>query len=503
MRDTNGRSIKFNYDPLEPHGRISKIIDPSRNQVLLSYDSAARLIELAWPDGTSKHYLYERTDLPWALTGVIDEKTVRLATYSYDAVGRAVDTQWAGGADHYAATYTSPPQLSYVDTHDDAYYRIFRDPVWQLAQGAQVVTPTGTAASWTSSLLLATPHLTGQSQPSGSGYGASNRYQSYDANGNIASTDDFTGNRSCLVSDLSRNRVTTRVEGLPNTVGCGAVTPAGVAIPALSRKTSIQYHPDWNVESKRAEPLKLTTMVYNGQPDPFAGGVAATCAPSTALPIDLKPIVVMCKQVEQATTDADGHLGFSAVLNAAVPPRQQTWTYNQYGQVLTAKGPRTDVNDTTTYVYYPDATADHTMGDLAQLTNPVGQVTNYTHYNKNGQVLRMVEPSGVVTVNTYDLRQRLTSSTVGGLQTSYTYDPVGQLIRLTLPDTTAIAYTYDDAHRLTRITDQAGNAVTYTLDNAGNRTQDQITDANGALSRTITRAFDALGRVAQVSGAAN
>lgn len=50
------------------------------------------------------------------------------------------------------------------------------------------------------------------------------------------------------------------------------------------------------------------------------------------------------------------------------------------------------------------------------------------------------------------------------------------------------------------MTDQVGNSITYTLDNAGNRLQDEVKDVSGTLARTVTRAFDALGRVQQVSG---
>jgi len=44
--------------------------------------------------------------------------------------------------------------------------------------------------------------------------------------------------------------------------------------------------------------------------------------------------------------------------------------------------------------------------------------------------------------------------------------------------------------------------VTYTLDNAGNKTGESLKDASGTLVRNITRVFDALGRVQQVTGAA-
>jgi YD repeat-containing protein len=253
--------------------------------------------------------------------------------------------------------------------------------------------------------------------------------------------------------------------------------------------------------------------VYNGQPDPTAANAIASCAPTTALLPDGKPIAVLCKKVEQATTDETGGAGFSAVSLAAASggtPRVWTYTYNAFGQVLTAKGPRTDVNETTTNTYYATTTVDYTMGDLATMTNAAGHVTNYTKYDPHGNVLRKVEPNGVTTDYTYDLRQRLKTVTVtpaGGATaavpaqlTKYDYDAVGQMIKATQPDGSFLTYTYDPAHRLTDITDSLGNTMHYTLDNMGNRVKEETKDAGGALKRNIARVYDALNRLQNVTG---
>jgi YD repeat-containing protein len=87
--------------------------------------------------------------------------------------------------------------------------------------------------------------------------------------------------------------------------------------------------------------------------------------------------------------------------------------------------------------------------------------------------------------------------------TSYTYDNAGQLTGATLPDGTTLGYSYDAAHRLTGVTDAKGNSVTYTLDNAGNRTGEQVKDSSNTLQRNITRVYDALNRIQQVTGASN
>ena len=156
--------------------------------------------------------------------------------------------------------------------------------------------------------------------------------------------------------------------------------------------------------------------------------------------------------------------------------------------------------NTTAYSYYADTTADHTLGDLQSVTDAAGLVTQYTKYNPHGQVLQTVDPNGVTADYTYDLRMRPTSASSGGQTTSYAYWPTGLPKQVTLPDASTLHYAYDDAHRLTDISDSLGNSVHYTLDAAGNRTKEELKDANGALSRSLSRVMDALSRVQQTTG---
>jgi YD repeat-containing protein len=183
-------------------------------------------------------------------------------------------------------------------------------------------------------------------------------------------------------------------------------------------------------------------------------------------------------------------------------------------------GPRTDVTDTTTYNYY-DANTTCTpsaalpivdpitgtspanlgcRGQLQSMTNALGKTTQFNRYNHHGQVEQLTDANGVVTTNTYDLRQRLLNHKVGNEITSLAYDNVGQVIQLTMPDASTLNYTYDAAHRLTQIQDTVGNKVTYTLDAAGNRTNEATTDPLGNLAKTLTRSYDALNRLQQVTG---
>jgi YD repeat-containing protein len=189
------------------------------------------------------------------------------------------------------------------------------------------------------------------------------------------------------------------------------------------------------------------------------------------------------------------------------------YTYDAAGRMLTAKD---TLNRTTNYAYYtaasfsgtvPDETG-HAIGDLQTVTNPAGHVTQFTLYDRAGRVRQMVDPKGVVNDTVYTPRGWTSSVTVtppGGIArtTTYTYDNAGQMTGATLPDGTILGYSYDAAHRLTGVTDAKGNSITYTLDNAGNKTGEQVKDPSGNLQRNITRVYDALNRMQQVTGASN
>ncbi len=487
---SSGRSLQYSAtDITTPQGFYDTIALPDGTALHYTFDATGLVGAVTHADGSQILHLYDEaahtgtTDAKSFLTGLVDENGSRRATYTYSG-SAPQSTGLAGGVGVYSFAFgysysqvTPPAPLGvstlYWDTGPDGERRLTR---WQ--------------------------------QSAGAGSAAGSRALGFDANGNVASSDDFNGKRVCYANDLSRNLETARIEGLAGGTNCSTVTGTGASLPAGARKVSTAWHPDWRLQTKVAEPGRITSYVYNGQPDPFAGGAVASCAPASALLPDGKPIAVLCRQVEQATTDANGSLGFSATLDSTVANREQKWTYNQWGQVLSHDGPRTDVADITTYSYYSDtsftgvgaAAVGHTIGDLQSVTNAAGKVTQYTKYDKHGQLLESVDPNGVVSTNSYDLRQRLLSTSVGGQTTGYTYDLAGQLKRVTRPDTSWIGFDYDPAHRQTAVYDNLGNRIEYTLDNAGNRTGESVKDTTGALRRQLARSIDALGRVQQTTG---
>lgn len=552
LSDPFGRSIAFTYSTLTPSGdtlvAINTITDALGQTITAGYDSDANLTSLTWQDGLVRTFVYDspKASQRWALTGVKDEVGNRYATFGYDVGGRAISTEHAGGTNRYTVSYSGDgPQVVTTEAYDAAANVIHRYLDWSVPSAPVVTGPNGVEESFNApDVSLKYPRDTGRSQPAGSGCSASSSKMEYDSNGNRALEDDFNGHRTCYASTSATEGVSNlekiRVEGLVGSTGanasatptqCASVVSDGASLPSGSRKVSTQWHPQWALKIKEARPKLLTTWVYNGQPDPFNGNQVASCASakygaSAVAPLpDGNAIAVLCKKVEQATLDTDGSKGFSATLSSAGGINQRTWSYsyNQYGQVLTSTDP---LGHTTTYEYHcqDNSTCDgtnkyaftgtapnevgHYQGDLWKVTNPAGHVTEYTSYDRAGRVLKVRDANGLETAYSYTPRGWIKSVNVGGLLTQYDYWPTGLLKKATQPDGSYLYYQYDDAQRLTDISDQVdadgkltGNTVHYELDNMGNRKQESVKDASGTLARSISRTYDALNRLQTIQGA--
>ena len=499
LTDQDGRVVKLRYARPDPNGIavLSQVIDPANGLTEIRYPTVSpQPTEIVNSDATSTLLFYEDPVSAWALTGYRNENGVRAGTYGYDAKGRAISTMRANGIDAYSVTWMEPAKWSWTEVYDESTGKILRIHRLLPAAGAVVSYPNGRTETINATSSLDAVKWSSKTQQAGAGSPASTTNRQFDARGNVTLLDDYNGNRSCVSYESTRNLESTRIEGLNLSADC-AVVSAG-ALPAGSRKVSTQWHPVWRLATKIAEPARITTLVYNGQPDPFNGNAVANCEASGKTLPDGSRLVLLCKRVEQATTDATGAQGFSATAQAGVPARATSWTYNATGQVLTETNPRGQV--VITNEYYTDTTADHTKGDLKSTTNIAGHVTRFTRYNAYGQALAVLDANNLATTYVYDARQRLTSVTTNGKATTYEYWPTGLLKKSSQPGGSSVNYEYDDAHRLVAVSDSLGNRIDYTLDAGGNRTKEEAKDPQGALKRTMSRAFDALGRAQQTTG---
>lgn len=502
LKDGFGRMLTFEFenpaDVLQLR-RVKLIKDMSGRVIQFKYNSDGMLSDIVWPDGTSRQFRYEVKDQPWLLTSWIDESGAVVGRYSYDPRGRAVSTQVGAGTNSFRVKrWATEPAPIVKRWYDPVEGVIWREVVWTDPQEVEVEGPNGLSNVISTVMVNQMPRLASQSQPAGSGCAAAVREQRYDANGNVSSRTDFTGRRSCMTYDLNRNLESSRIEGLDASAACETLLRSET-LPKGARRVSTAWHPVWNLPIRTAEPGRIVTKVYNGQPDPFDANRIASCAGYYgAYLLDNSPMVLLCKQVEQATTDLDGSKGFSATPQAgASATRIWQYTYDPYGRVQTAKDP---LGNVTSNEYYLGSNADVTVGDLKSTTNALGHMVTYTKYTPSGLLLKSVDQNGLPTSYSYDLRDRVTSITVGDRTTNLSYWPTGLLRQAMLADGSLLNYEYDDAHRLVGVVDGLGNRIDYVLDGAGNKTSETVKDAGGRLARQVGRLMDALGRVQQVSG---
>ncbi len=433
----SGRSLSFAYDS---QNRVASVTAPDGAATGYGYNSTGMLSSVARSDGTTRQYVYEDSRFPTALTGIVDENGNRHATYAYDDQGRAISSTLAGGANQY--------QFQYGDNYQTT-----------------VTDPTGKTSVYTFLTQNGVLLPTAISAPCGL-CGSTRQSSSYDANNNLIQEIDYNGTVTTHAYD-SQKRETQRVDG------------AGTA---SARTTTTEWHPQfWNLPTQIASPTKLQTYSYDSNGN-------------------------LTRYSETPTADSDGSQGFKVAATGAT--RTTNWTYTADGLVATSSGPRTDVASSTTYVY---RTADDTStpplyrkGDLYQIVDPLGHTATINQYDASGRPLRMMDANGIVTAFTYSNRGWLTSQTITpasgtGQTTNYSYDGVGQLTKVTLPDSSSVSFSYDGAHRLIGAADSQGNSISYTLDAMGNRTQDQVTDPSGSLARQVTRVFDSMNRPLKVA----
>lgn len=217
-----------------------------------------------------------------------------------------------------------------------------------------------------------------------------------------------------------------------------------------SRTTQTTWHPQWRLPVTITEPGRTTTYTYDNLGNPLTQTIADTASGGTA--------------------------------------RTSSWTYHASGLVATETAP----NGATSSYQYDSA------GNLTSATNALGHLDTYTH-DGAGRVLTHTAPTGLVTRYTYDARGRVLTTQTGGQTSTFTYRPSGQIATATLPTGHITTYTYDTAQRLTGWSDNRGNSGTYTLDAMGNRTQEDIRNAQGQLARRLARSINSLNRVASTT----
>jgi len=464
VTDTQGRRIAFAYNN---SGYVSKVTLPDGGTLSYAYDSNGNLTSVTYPDGKVKTYVYNEPGLtggasfPNALTGIVDESGTRYESTSYIGSGT------------YAGYASASSRAGNVDATQITYN----------SNGSSMVRyPLGLSATLGIATVQGVNKVASVSTYCGASCNQPYSARTYDANGYPATVTDWKN---------TVTRTTYDANGLLDQ----QIDASGTVNQRTTNTT-------WNTMLR----VPLTRVVLD------AGG--STVSSTQWVYNSAGQTMARC-EIDPTNSAASG---YACSASGTVPAGVRRWTYTYctavdgtqcplVGLLLTATGPRTDVAQTTSYSYYLDSASSgcptpggacHQPGDLHTVTDPAGHVTTIASYDADGRVTRETDANGIDTDLTYTPRGWLASRTVGGAQTTFGYTPYGAVSSVTDPDGVTTRYDYDAAHRLTKVTDAQGNYVQYTLDAAGNKTAEQVADANGTVHQSLSRTFNALGELTTV-----
>ena len=548
VSDSFGRVMTLNLDD---KGRVATMVDPSSRTYTYAYADSDKypigpLAMVTYPEGETRRYVYESPNHEMGLTGIIDERGVRISTYAYDSIGRANYTEKTGPDNKVSLAFTDTSTTATTYANDG--YGTNHAYGFLKVNGAL----KKTSHQWSD---LGTENWT------------------YDLNGNPQTYTDRNGNQTSYTYDGSRNLELSRTEAYGTSVARTITTtwhttfrfpatitePSGVA--GVNLVTTYTYDTAGNLTKKNMTAGTKSrewnyTVNSRGQVLTIDGPRTDATDISTITYYADNDSCVGCRGQVYTVTNAAGHVTTFNSYDLDGRPTQVT-DPNGVGTTLTYKSrgwleSRTASGETTTYgydpagnlisvtlpdgsyvsyeydvagglvgvgdtlgnsidydldvmgyrvqenVFYPSNTLAKTMNrvyDSAQRMDrelgAASQTTIYT-YDANRNVRTITDPLSRVTTNNYDALDRLTSTLdAAGGTTIFTYDAKDRLATVKDPQISATtSYTYDGLGNLTQQASPDTGTTTFTYDNAGN-----VATQADARSVTTTYTYDTLNRV--------
>ncbi len=525
VRNAFGRALTFAYDA---DGRLRVVTTPDGRTIEYSFDGLNRLSDVLYPDGAGRIFVYEDVAHPGALTGIIDERGVRYASFTYDLAGRATSTEHAGHTQAYSFVYdekltSEGPKLiegSQVGSSAFTATTLVTDPLNTLRSS------TWRGGDGDVQLLESNGAFSGQSVAS----------RTFTPGTTLVSTqNDFLGTQASFQWDTGRKLLTS------------STLASNTSVAQLSQT---QWHPDFKLPSKLTEPGRVTVYGYDDAGTMLSQAITDTATGQTRTSrwsynqSGLIDVVTDPKgATSQLSYDSAGNL--SSLRNAL--GEQTEFQYDSAGNMVARVEP---TGVTTTFTYDERnrvrqitkggeqvAFAYTPIGTIESVTLPNGNVVHYEYddaqrlsrvsdsrggkvtYTRDGmgnplreeatgatggsplsvtrginalnRVVSSSDSNGKTSTYAYDLNGELISATNSlGQMTQETLDPLGRPIATTFTDRGQATYTWSPSNEVTSATDPRGIKTQYTRNGFGEVIAQNSPDTGGT---TFTR--DANGNV--------
>jgi RHS repeat-associated protein len=507
MTDPNGNVFDYTYNE---YNELTEVMldDPSASQAPAQYCGTDHD-----PQGNIaiilKSYAYD----PTGLLSQAVQGQCRFTDYGYDPFQNLISSTTGGGG---MGASGSGSQTLY---NRDGAANVVSNSVVALDNNGQPVGPTTVTAY----SIDAADRLVSVMADQGTSGTNLNRLVSYkyDADGHVLSQTVGSGQNPSTVTnylyDAAGDRTSqTVVDGSTNLTTTwtydqngeltSMTTPAGNAAGGTTSNytTNYVYDAAWNLVTVQGPPVQ--TQTYTTQ-SPAVGRPVTTYGYDTygdrtqALDPDFNT----------TTTGYDGDGRITSVLQMAYTPpgasssitQPATYAYDENGNLAQVTDPAGNV---ATYTYdalgdrtsatgpLPGATWKYTYdasGDQLSATDPLQKTVRQANYNYLGEPLTSTDALNNTTTYTYDYRGGLTSvATPDNVVTTATYDDLGELTSVADAYGDTSSYQYDYAGRLSRATHPDGSYESYGYDEAGNKTSVADYTTAGSLLRSDTLGYD-------------
>ena len=487
VQDPNGNRITCGYTA----GRLTSLTHSSGKQLLLQYNGSGHLSQVSDAIGRATTYEYDGsgehlirvtapgnrvTTYAYQTTGILQRLHALLGvtypdltqdSFVYDPQGRLIQTSQncCGGAQQVTYSYDTPDSVGVTDA-TGRRTQLFYDADGRMIQARD---GEGRTVNFDFNDTSRLSQLLG---PSGEPY----RY-SYDDNGNLATIEDALHQENRFSYEPDFNRFSQVRDARGNDLQYGYDNRGNLTAVTYADNTRelFAYNSRGNVINSTNRRGQVITYAYN---------------PAGQLTVK-----------DYATTP--GIMDFTYAYDSVGNLTNATYWNPQSSAYETNRLQYDPFTDRLTRIEYPGGrffTFDYdAAGRRTRRADQDGHLTAYL-YDTLGRLDRMTNGLGQLIVDyDYDAAGRLSRKTLGnGVFTTYGYNSAGQITNLVnyRADTNILsrfAYTYDAAGRRDSMTTLAGKE-TYGYDALG-----QLTRVTYPNSRVVTYAYDAVGNRTLVS----
>jgi RHS repeat-associated protein len=391
---------------LTTNGTVTSISVAGRSDLhwLFQYDEISRLSVITAPD-SNPWRTYEYANLK--LSAVRDGANHVLESHDYDNATTATTSRGQSGADVTNIERDLPGR-----TEDETITR--------------VTSASGQISSYYIRPIGGRPR-TVQIDGGCSSCGTGDAVYGFDDNGNLLREQDARGYIKVSEYDASGTHLLS-VTNAMRPVTCDPETDTNRCrlTPDTILTTPLQ-----STSATDKVTYRYDDTTWNDKPTKISHpGIVASASESwTDLVYDAATGLVLQSSVSgrvTATGPVETHTTTTSLYNgtesAAFNPNGMyastiTTAAQPVGRAKSIDGPRTDVADVTTTVYYPFHTSIPAtwQGRLAAAKQPNGSITKYEEYDVWGNAARVIDANGVVTTTTYDALGRLLTTTVAAV----------------------------------------------------------------------------------------